>query len=124
MRHPRGIDAETLDAAQVVLGLRWEPRLCTSGGLLHGGAIMALADSAGAVCASLNLREGATTTTIESKTNFLAGVTSGRVTATATPLHRGRRFIVVETDVRDESGRRVAEVTQTQAVLEARPATS
>lgn len=93
------------------------PELCTSGGILHGGTIMALADTAGAMCAFLNLPEGAGTSTIESKTNFLRAVRSGAVTASSRPLHAGRTVIVVETDVTDDQDRLVAKVIQTQAVL-------
>ena len=78
---------------------------------------MTLADAAGAVCAFLNLPAGARTTTIESKTNFLGAVREGEVTARARPLHVGKTTIVVETDLFDASGRRVARTTQTQAVL-------
>lgn len=79
---------------------------------------MSLADSAGAVCAFLNLPEGATgTSTIESKTNFLGAVTAGSVMAMASPLHLGRSTIVVETSLEASDGRLVAKVTQTQAVL-------
>jgi 1,4-dihydroxy-2-naphthoyl-CoA hydrolase len=98
--------------------LEWAPGLCTAAGILHGGVLMALADSAGGVCAFLNLPPGATTATIESKTNFLGAVLGGTVTARARPLHVGKRTIVVETDVLDASGRRVARMTQTQAVLD------
>ena len=77
--------------------LAWDEARCTTGGVLHGGALMSLADTVGAVCAFLNLPEGAGTTTIESKTNFLRGVSEGRVEAVARPLHVGRRFIVIET---------------------------
>ena len=97
--------------------LAWAPERCTSGGTLHGGAIMALADKLGAICAFLNLPPGAGTSTIESKTNFFAPVRSGHVEAVTHPLHVGRRTIVVQTDVRDATGRRVALVVQTQAVL-------
>ena len=98
--------------------LGWAQEVCTSGGVLHGGALMALADSTGALCAFNNLPEDATgTTTIESKTNFLRAVRAGAVEATSRPLHAGRTVIVVETDVTDTDGRRVARVTQTQAVL-------
>jgi 1,4-dihydroxy-2-naphthoyl-CoA hydrolase len=96
----------------------WEERLTTASGLLHGGVLMGLADAVGAYCAYLNLPEGSTATaTIESKTNFFAAVRSGTVEARSRPLHRGSRTIVVETDVFDESGKHVARVTQTQAVL-------
>jgi uncharacterized protein (TIGR00369 family) len=99
----------------------WSPSLCTAGGILHGGVVMALADSAGAACAVLNLPDGATgTTTVESKTNFLGAVRNGSVSATSTVLHRGGTTIVVETVVRDGAGKLVAKVTQTQLVLRAR----
>jgi uncharacterized protein (TIGR00369 family) len=95
----------------------WSEALCTAGGVLHGGVLMTLADAAGAVCAFLNLPEGARTTTIESKTNFLGAVREGVVTARARPLHVGKTTIVVETDLFDADERHVARVTQTQAVL-------
>jgi 1,4-dihydroxy-2-naphthoyl-CoA hydrolase len=104
-------------AESVESTLAWAPELCTAGGVLHGGVLMALADAAGAVCAFLNLPEGARTSTIESKTNFFAPIREGEVLARATPLHRGRTTIVVETDLFDASGRRVARTTQTQAIL-------
>jgi uncharacterized protein (TIGR00369 family) len=97
--------------------LEYAPELTTAGGVLHGGVLMALADSAGAVCAFLNLPQGARTVTIESKTNFLGAVREGRVVARSRPLHQGRTTIVVETDVHDATGRHVARTTQTQAVL-------
>ena len=78
---------------------------------------MTLADSAGAVCAFLNLPEGASTSTIESKTNFFRGLRSGTAHAVTRPLHVGRTTIVVQTDISDDEGRRLAQVTQTQAVL-------
>jgi 1,4-dihydroxy-2-naphthoyl-CoA hydrolase len=99
--------------------LAWDESRCTTGGVLHGGALMSLADTVGAVCAFLNLPEGAGTTTVESKTNFLRAVTEGQVEAVARPLHVGRRFVVVDTDLFDGRGKRVARVTQTQAVLAA-----
>jgi uncharacterized protein (TIGR00369 family) len=96
--------------------LEWSPERCTTGGLLHGGALMTLADSCGGVCAFLNLPEGATgTATIESKTNFLRGVQSGAVTATTRPLHRGRTLVVLETELAREDGKLAGKVTQTQA---------
>jgi uncharacterized protein (TIGR00369 family) len=89
---------------------------------LHGGTVMALADSAGGACAFLNLPPGAAgTSTIESKTNFLGAVRSGTVRATARPLHVGGTTIVVETEMRDERDRLVAKVTQTQVVLRPKP---
>jgi len=116
-----GIRSDDYTPERVVLSLGWAPSLCTAGGILHGGVIMALADSAGGACAYLNLPADASgTSTIESKTNFLGTVRAGRVTATATPLHRGGTTIVVETAVRDEAGKLIAKVTQTQLVLRPR----
>ena len=98
--------------------LEWAPGLCTVNGLLHGGAVMALADSTGGACAFLNLPEGAQgTTTVESKTNFLRGVREGAIESVSHPLHVGRTVVVVETDVRDREDRLVARVTQTQLVV-------
>ena len=111
---------EVLAAAPDAVRVRmaWEERLCTAGGILHGGALMSLADAAGAYCAFLNLPDGsAGTATIESKTNFFRAVREGHVVATSRALHRGRTTIVVETDLHDAEGRHVARVTQTQAVL-------
>jgi uncharacterized protein (TIGR00369 family) len=102
---------------EVVSTLEWAPELCTAGGVLHGGVLMTLADAAGGVCAFLNLPAGARTVTIESKTNFLGAVREGEVLARSRPLHVGKTTIVVETDLFDASGRRVARTTQTQAVL-------
>jgi uncharacterized protein (TIGR00369 family) len=99
--------------------MEWAPERCTTGGVLHGGALMALADSIGAYCAVLNLPSGAGTATIESKTNFFRAVREGFVEAVSTPLHVGRTTIVVQTDLHDSQGRRVARVTQTQAVTPA-----
>src|SRR6266550_4020835 len=118
MPFARLLGVELTAAAHEVRGaLDWAPERCTTGGVLHGGALMSLADTAGAVCAFLNLPEGAGTTTVESKTNFLRGVGEGQVEGVARPLHVGRRFIVIETDLFDGRGKRVARVTQTQAVL-------
>jgi 1,4-dihydroxy-2-naphthoyl-CoA hydrolase len=97
----------------------WSADKTTAGGRLHGGAVMALADSAGAVCAFHNLPAGATTATIESKTNFFRGVGSGMVTATSRPVHVGATTIVISTEVVDDRGKPVALVTQTQIVIPA-----
>ena len=87
--------------------MAWAADRCTIGGLLHGGALMTLADSVGAVCAFLNLPEGASTSTIESKTNFFRGVRDGRGRRDGrTPLHVGRTTIVVQTDIRDIEDKR------------------
>jgi putative phosphoribosyl transferase len=95
----------------------WAPERCTTGGILHGGVLMALADSLGGICAFLNLPPGAQTATTSSATVFTRAVRSGEVTAVTRPLHVGRSTIVVQTDLADDAGRRVAQVTQTQAVL-------
>jgi len=100
--------------------LSWAPELCTAGGVMHGGALMALADSLGGLCAFLNLPAGAGTATISSSTSMLRAVRDGEVTGDAHPLNVGRTVIVVQTDLRDGSGRLVAQTTQTQAVLPAR----
>ncbi len=116
----------TLDEAtpQLVRGsLRWSPGLCTTGGAMNGGAVMSLADNVGAFCAFLNLPPGANTATVESATNFFRGVREGALHAAARPLHVGRSFIVVRTDLTDDQDRPVGQTTQTQAVLTPRPAT-
>ena len=112
-----GVEIESASADEVRGGLDWAPERCTTGQVLHGGALMALADSLGAVCAYLNLPDDTVTSTIESKTNFFRGLRSGRATATSTPVHVGRTTIVVQTDIRDDRGKRLALVTQTQAVI-------
>ncbi|MFL5287036.1 MAG: PaaI family thioesterase [Rhodopila sp.] len=92
--------------------------LCTRPAVLHGGAIMAFADTLGAAATILNLPDGAGTTTIESKTNFLAPASVGsKVIGETTPIHRGRRTMVWQTRITNEAGRAVALVTQTQMVL-------
>ncbi|OLT29665.1 aromatic compound degradation protein PaaI [Actinomadura sp. CNU-125] len=112
-----GVRIDTAGPGEVTGRLDWAPDRCTAGGVLHGGALMALADTLGAACAFLNLPDGASTTTLESKTNFFRGVKAGCVHGTSRPLHAGRTSIVVQTDLHDDTGRRVAQVTQTQAVL-------
>ena len=113
-----GVTAVDVAAAEVRLRLPWHADRCTAGGMLHGGALMGLADAAGGLCAFLNLPEGATgTATISSATNFLRGVRGGHVEAVARALQVGRTVIVVETELRDADGRAAAKVTQTQAVL-------
>ena len=113
-----GIEEVTAEPGRVTASMAWEPGRCTSGGVLHGGALMGFADTLGAVCAFLNLPDGATSTaTIESKTNFLRPIRGGRVRAVARPLYVGRMVIVVDTELRDDEEELVARVTQTQAVL-------
>jgi 1,4-dihydroxy-2-naphthoyl-CoA hydrolase len=110
-----GIELLEATPDEVRAALEWTPELCTLGGVMHGGVLMALADNGGGVCAFLNLPEGATgTATIESKTNFLRAVRGGTVTATTRPLHRGRTMIVLETELQRDDGKLAAKVTQTQ----------
>lgn len=106
---------ERLTAEMVV-----RENLCTLPAVLHGGAVMAFADSLGAYATMLNLPAGASTTTIESKTNFFAPAPAGTiVTGECAPLHRGRRTMVWQTRITNAQGRLLALVTQTQMVLEA-----
>lgn len=113
-----GFEALGSGPSAVVVRGAWAPERCTAAGVLHGGYLMSLADVAAATLAFLNLPAGASTTTIESKTNFLAAVRSGSVTARAEPVHVGRRTIVVQVDVTDEAGKLVTRTLQTQAVIE------
>ena len=113
-----GVELDSASPEEVRGGLEWAPERCTAGGIMHGGALIGLADSLGGLCAYLNLPEGASgTATVESKTNFFRAVREGRVSAVARPLHVGRTLIVVQTNLQDDQGRHVAQVTQTQAVL-------
>ena len=114
------VEAVAVQPGEVRARLAWSEDVCTTGGVMHGGAIMTLADSTGALCAFMNLPEGASgTSTIESKTNFLRAVRAGHAEAISRPLHTGKTVVVVETDVVDAEGRMCARVTQTQAVLRA-----
>jgi 1,4-dihydroxy-2-naphthoyl-CoA hydrolase len=113
-----GARIEAASPEEVRGALDWDESRCTAGGILHGGALMALADGCGGVCAFLNLPDGAGgTATIESKTNFFRPVSSGTVHATSTLLNRSRSTITVDTQLRNDEGKLVARVTQTQAVL-------
>ena len=102
---------------RVVAELAVREALTTVGGSLHGGTLMAFADTIGAAATMLNLPAGAGTTTMESKTNFFAGARAGTVRAESTPLHRGKRTMVWQTRVTDESGRLLSLTIQTQMVL-------
>ena len=112
-----GIEVTSATKDSVVGTMAWAPERCTAAGILHGGALMTLADTIGALVAFLNLPEGAYTSTIESKTNLFRAVREGTITATATPLHVGRTTIAVQTEVRDDAGKLVSLTIQTQAVL-------
>jgi 1,4-dihydroxy-2-naphthoyl-CoA hydrolase len=117
-----GIDLLEASSELVRGRLAWAPERCTAGDLLHGGALMALADTCGGVCAFLNLPEGAQgTATVESKTNFLRAVREGTITASTRPLHVGRTLVVLETELTRDDGSLVAKVTQSQAVHYPRP---
>ena len=113
-----GVEIVAGSQEEVRARLDWDESRCTAGGILHGGALMGLADSAGGLCAFLNLPDGATATaTIESKSNFFRPVSERHVEAVSRVLHQGRTTIVVETELRDADGRLAAKVTQTQAIL-------
>jgi 1,4-dihydroxy-2-naphthoyl-CoA hydrolase len=115
-----GIDLTEAAPERVVATLAVRQELCTVGNSLHGGAIMAFADTLGAVGTIMNLASGQRTTTIESKTNFIGGAPLGsRVTGESTPLHRGRTTQVWQTRITSEAGKLVAIVTQTQMVIAA-----
>jgi uncharacterized protein (TIGR00369 family) len=108
---------ELLEASPEVVRARldWTPERTTTADIMHGGAIMSLADTCGGIGAFVNLPAGATgTATIESKTNFLRAVRGGSITGTTRPLHRGRTLIVLETEVTRDDGKLAAKVTQTQ----------
>ena len=113
-----GMTVTAAEPDRVVAELMVTEEHCTVGHTIHGGAIMAFADTVGAIGTVLNLREGQSTTTLESKTNFFAVAPVGtRLVAESVPLHRGRRTQVWETRLSGENGRLVAKVTQTQMVL-------
>ena len=116
-----GIELDAASAGEVRGHLAWSPQRCTAGGIMHGGVLMALADSLGGICAYLNLPPGGRTATISSSSVFLRGIQAGVVTAVARPLHAGRAVIVVQTDLTDDGGRLAAQVTQTQAVSAGAP---
>ena len=116
MRH-LGMRFLEVGPEKVVAELDVRECVTTLGGAVHGGTLMALADTVGAAATFLNLPPGATTTTLESKTNFFAAGRAGTVRAEATPLHRGRRTMVWQTRVLDETGRLLSLTIQTQMVL-------
>lgn len=113
-----GIEFTDVTPDKVLAKLTVRKDLCTVGDNLHGGAIMAFADTLGAVAAILNMPEGARTTTIESKTNFIGAAPAGTVVqAESVPVHKGRTTVVCQTTIRTETGKLVALVTQTQLVI-------
>jgi len=115
-----GIEFTDVTPDKVIARLTVRKDLCTLGDSLHGGAIMAFADTLGAVAAILNMPQGSRTTTIESKTNFIGGAPMGtRVVGEAVPVHKGRTTVVCQTHIRTEAGKLVALITQTQLVIPA-----
>ena len=113
-----GIEFVSAAPDKIVAEMIVRENLCTRPAVLHGGAVMAFADTLGATGTIVNLPQGAGTTTIESKTNFVAPAPAGtRVIGEATPVHRGRRTMIWQTRVSTPEGRLVALVTQTQLVL-------
>jgi 1,4-dihydroxy-2-naphthoyl-CoA hydrolase len=113
-----GMEIAEVTPERVVATMLVRPDLCTTGETLHGGAIMAFADTLGAIGTIANLPQGARTVTIESKTNFIGAARVGtRVTGETTPLHRGKTTMVWQTLIKNESGKLCAAVTQTQMVL-------
>jgi 1,4-dihydroxy-2-naphthoyl-CoA hydrolase len=113
-----GLQLTEMSPDRVVATMLVRPDLCTTGGILHGGAHMAFADTLGAVGTFVNLPEGKGTTTVESSTKFIGSAKVGTtVTGECTPLHKGRTTMVWQTAVRNEQGKLCAMVTQTQLVL-------
>ena len=112
-----GIEAVEGSRATVVLRGAWAPEHCTAAGVLHGGYLMTLAHAAAATLAYLNLPSGATTATIEAKTNVLAAVREVSVTARADLVHAGKRTMVLQVDITADDGRLVSRTLQTQALI-------
>jgi 1,4-dihydroxy-2-naphthoyl-CoA hydrolase len=111
-----GLRLDEASPDRVAATLDWDPNLCTTAGIMHGGALMTLADTVGALVAFLGLPEGSTTATITSTTQMFRPVTGGTVRAEALPLRRGRTVVTVQTSLRDSQNRLVAQTTQIQAV--------
>ena len=114
-----GLVLDEADAGRVIIRLDWAPHLCTTAGILHGGVLMSLADSVGALVAFLGLPDGATTATITSTTQMFRPVTGGTLRAVAVPLHRGRTTVTVQTSLTDDRDRLAAQTTQIQAIRQA-----
>lgn len=112
-----GIEFVEVTPDRVVARLKVSDKLTTVGGTIHGGTLMAFADSIGAAGTVANLAEGQRTATLESKTNFIAGCREGTVQAEAKPIHKGKRTHVWETRITDGSGKLLSITTQTQMIL-------
>jgi 1,4-dihydroxy-2-naphthoyl-CoA hydrolase len=111
-----GLVLDEASADRVVARLAWAPNLCTAAGIMHGGVLMSLADTAGALVTYLGLPEGATTATITSTSQMFRPVSGGTVRAVAVPLHRGRTTVTAQTTLHDFEDRLIAQTTQIQAV--------
>jgi 1,4-dihydroxy-2-naphthoyl-CoA hydrolase len=111
-----GLIVDEASADRVSLRLAWAQHLCTTGGIMHGGVLMSLADTAGALVTFLGLPEGATTATITSTSQMFRPVSGGTVRAVAVPLHRGRTTVTVQSSLYDAEQRLVAQTTQIQVV--------
>lgn len=112
-----GLDFFEASAERVVARAAWTAERCTANRQLHGGYLMAAADSVGATCAWFNLSQGANTATIESKTNFFRGVKEGHIEMAATPINIGRTTIVIQTDITNGQRELISRTIQTQAVI-------
>ena len=112
-----GIQFVSVEPERVVATLEVKPELLTTTGTVHGGTLMAFADTIGAAGTVANLEEGQRTATLESKTNFIAGCRSGYLRAEARPIHKGKRTHVWETRITDEAGKLLSVTTQTQIIL-------
>jgi 1,4-dihydroxy-2-naphthoyl-CoA hydrolase len=111
-----GITIDQASPSEVIALLDWAPQLCTAGGIMHGGVLMSLADTAGALVTFLGLPEGATTATITSTSQMFRPVTGGTVRAVAVAINRGRTTVTAQTSLYDSQNRLVAQTTQIQAV--------
>ena len=111
-----GLVLEEASPDRVIARLDWAPHLCTTAGVMHGGVLMSLADTVGALVAFLGLPEGATTATITSTSQMFRPVSGGTVRAVAVPVHRGRTTVTAQTSLYDSEQRLVAQTTQIQIV--------
>ena len=111
-----GLIVDQASPDEVVARLAWAPHLCTAAGIMHGGVLMSLADTAGALVTFLGLPAGATTATITSTSQMFRPVTGGTVRAVAVPMHRGRTTVTAQSSLYDSADRLVAQTTQIQAV--------
>ena len=116
-----GLIVDQASPDEVIARLAWAPHLCTTGGIMHGGVLMSLADTAGAIVTFLGIPAGATTATITSTSQLFRPVTGGTVRAVAVPVHRGRTTVTAQTSLFDSGDRLVAQTTQIQAVRDHRP---